>query len=54
MVISKDEPGVAYLTLGCVEGNPDLPAGYHQFVDSKARWLEIRDDQPQFPGSADD
>jgi hypothetical protein len=54
MVISQEEPGVAYLTMGCVEGNPELPAGYHQFVDSKAQWLEICDGQPQFSGSADD
>ena len=54
MVISEDDPGVVYLTMGCVEGDPKLPAGYHQFVDSKAPWVEIGDDQPQFSGSADD
>jgi hypothetical protein len=37
-----------------VEGSPKLPAGYHQFVDSKAPWLEICDGLPQFPGSVDD
>jgi len=54
MVISQEEPGVTYLTMGCVEGNPELPAGYHQFVESKAPWVEIGDHQPQFAGSVDD
>ena len=54
MVVSRDEPGVVYLTLGCVEGDPKLPAGYHQFVGSKAPWVQISDDLPQFFGSADD
>jgi len=54
MVISQDDPGLVYLTMGCVEGNPDLPPGYHAFVDSKAPWLEIADGLPQYPGSIDD
>ena len=54
MVISQDEPGTAYLTMGCVEGDPDLPPGSHQFVASKAPWLDICDDLPQYPGSIDD
>jgi hypothetical protein len=54
MVISRDEPGVVYLTMGCVEGDPKLPTGSHQFVGSKAPWVEIHDDLPQFLGSADD
>ena len=54
MVISHEEPGVAYLTLGCVEGHPDLPPAYHQFVASKAPWLDICDGLPQYPESVDD
>lgn len=33
-----------------LHGAPDLPAGYHQYVDSRAPWLEIYDDLPQFSG----
>jgi hypothetical protein len=54
LVISKDEPGVRYLALGTVAGKPDLPPGYHAYTDSKAEWLEICDDLPQFPGNADE
>ncbi len=54
MVISGEEPGVAYLTMGCIEGNPELPAGCHQFVGSKAPWIDIGDGLPQFEGSVDD
>jgi hypothetical protein len=37
---------VVYLTMGTIDGNPDCPPGYHQFVGSKAPWHEITDDQP--------
>ncbi len=47
LVIYKPEPDVAYLTMGTVDGNPDCPPAYHQFVGSKAPWHEITDDQPQ-------
>lgn len=50
MVISEDYPGMIYLALGAVDGAPELPAGYHQYVDSRAPWLEICDDLPQFSG----
>jgi hypothetical protein len=43
----KPEPDVVYLTMGTVDGNPDCPPGYHQFVGSRAPWHEITDDQPQ-------
>ena len=54
MVISQDEPDTVYLTAGCMEGNPPLPAGYHEFVDSKAPWVGIPDDEPQHSGPAGD
>ncbi len=47
LVIYKPEPDVAYLTMGTVDGNPDFPPAYHQFVGSKAPWHEITDGQPQ-------
>jgi hypothetical protein len=29
------------VTLGCVNGDPDIEIGYHLFVGSKARWEVI-------------
>ena len=43
----KPEPDVVYLTMGTVDGNPDCPPGYHQFVGSGAPWHEITDGLPQ-------
>ncbi|EED35697.1 glutathione-dependent formaldehyde-activating, GFA [Luminiphilus syltensis NOR5-1B] len=47
MTISN-EPAALYLALGAIEGNPELPAGYHIFVGSKAEWYPITDGLPQF------
>jgi len=47
VVFYKPEPDVVYLTMGTVDGNPDCPPAYHQFVGSKAPWHEITDGQPQ-------
>lgn len=52
MVISQDEPDSVYLTAGCMVGDPALPPGYHEFVDSKAPWVKIRDDEPHHSGAA--
>ena len=48
-VRSKEEPGVIYLAMGTVSGDPELPDGYHAYVDSKAPWVDINDDLPQSP-----
>jgi len=54
----REEPQEAYLTMGTVDGNPDLPPGYHFFVASKAPWIEINDGLPQYdewpPGDGPD
>lgn len=52
MVISQDEPDSVYLTAGCMVGDPALPPGYHEFVDSKAPWVKICDDEPHHSGAA--
>ena len=44
----KPEPDLLYITLGTVEGDPECPPGYHQFVGSKAPWYEIEDSLPQY------
>ncbi|NKB36456.1 MAG: GFA family protein [Gammaproteobacteria bacterium] len=47
MVIVDSEPGVLYLAMSTIEGNPDRPPAYHAFATSKAPWHEINDDLPQ-------
>jgi len=36
------------ITLGCINGNPDITLGKHIFVGSKASWETIPEDVPQF------
>jgi hypothetical protein len=36
------------VTLGCVNGNPDIEIGMHIFVGSKAKWEKIPDNVVQF------
>ena len=43
LVDYKPEPEVLYIAMGTVDGSPDCPTGYHQFVGSKAPWYEIND-----------
>ena len=50
MVISRYEPDVYYLSMSTIDGDPDLPAAYHQFTGSKAPWHEINDDLPRYEG----
>ena len=49
LVKSKEEPGVLYLAMGTIDGNPELPDGYHQFFESKVGWLDLCDDLPRYP-----
>jgi len=37
------------VTLGCLNGDPDVSIGRHIYVDSKARWETIADGVPQYP-----
>lgn len=39
---------VIQVTLGCVNGDPDVKIGRHIYVGSKARWEVIADGRPQF------
>ena len=50
LVDTKREPEFVYLSMSTVEGDPPRPAGYHQFVGSKAPWHEIVDDLEQYAG----
>lgn len=47
-VASKTEPDALYVSMSTINGNPELPAGYHAFVGSKAPWHEITDALPQY------
>ena len=54
LVDYKPEPDVLYITMGTVDGDPKCPPGYHQFVESKAAWYEIRDGLPRHDTWPDD
>ena len=36
------------ITLGCINGDPDIELGMHIYVGSKAKWETIADNVPQF------
>lgn len=44
----KAEPHLIYLSLGTVEGDPEMPPGHHFFTASKAPWIDIADGLPQY------
>jgi hypothetical protein len=48
LVALEAEPDDLYVSMGTVNGNPDLPPGYHIYAGSKAPWPEINDDLPQY------
>lgn len=50
----KPEPDMLYITLGTVDGDPNCPLAYHQFVGSKAPWYMICDNLPQHDQWPDD
>jgi len=37
------------VTLGCLNGDPDVKLDMHIFVDSRARWETIAEGIPQYP-----
>jgi len=48
LVDFKTEDDMLYIALGTVVGDVKCPPGFHQFVDSKVPWYDIRDDLPQY------
>lgn len=54
LVDYKPEPDLLYIAMGTVDGEPECPPGYHQFVGSKASWYEISDNLPRHDTWADD
>ena len=45
----KAEPDMLYLALGALDGDPELPDGYHFFTNDQVPWLNIADGLPQHP-----
>ena len=54
LVESKRYPEYLYLSMSTVRGDPPRPAGYHQYVDSKAPWHVINDDLEQYAAEPPD
>ena len=48
LVAVESEPETLYVAMGTVDGNPELPPGYHIFVGSKPPWNAIHDQLPQY------
>jgi len=44
----KPEADMIYIAMGTLDGDVELPPGFHQFVGSKAAWYEISDDLPRY------
>lgn len=54
MVELESEPDAFYLAMGTMEGDLELPPGYHIYVGSKASWHSIGDDLPQYETEPED
>ena len=48
LVELDSEPDTLYLAMGTLDGELQLPPGYHIYVGSKASWYNITDDLPQY------
>ena len=43
----KPDADMLYIAFGSADGEIDCPAGFHQFVASKASWFDILDELPE-------
>ncbi|MEH6592493.1 MAG: GFA family protein [Halioglobus sp.] len=48
LVELESEPDDIYLAMGTLDGDLELPPGYHIYVGSKASWHNIGDKLPQY------
>lgn len=48
MVELESEPDAFYLAMGTMDGDLELPQGYHIYVGSRASWHSINDELPQY------
>ena len=54
LTVPNNEPDQYYVTMGTMDGNPDLPPGYHIYVGSRAEWYDISDELPQYDTAPSD
>jgi len=54
LVEYNPEPDILYIAMGTLDGKPDCPPAFHQFVASKAPWHEITDNLPRYDGWPDE
>ena len=47
MFLDETKSNKYYVSVGAIDGNPELPKAHHVFVGSKASWFEINDDLKQ-------
>ena len=47
--ISEKRPDIVDVALGVLDDDPGIRVPHHIFVASKAPWVEITDDLPQYP-----
>jgi hypothetical protein len=47
---SEDYPGMKFIPCGTLNEPPEKTPTHHVCVDSKASWVTINDDLPQYPG----
>ena len=47
MFLDGIKPNKYYVSVGAIDGTPELPKAHHVFVGSKASWFEINDDLKQ-------
>ena len=47
---STDYPGMKFIPCGTLNEPPNQSPTHHVCVDSKAAWVRINDDLPQYPG----
>lgn len=48
MIADLHQDRLVYLAMGSLDVRPELPVGFHIFAGSKAPWVEILDDLPQY------
>lgn len=53
LVATAEEPGMLYLSMSTLEGDPPRPPAYHIWVGSRAPWHDILDESPQFEEDPD-
>ena len=48
---SEEYPGMKFIPCGTLNEAPEKAVDHHVCVDSKAKWITINDNLPQYPGA---